>query len=145
MRYPVLASRGCEADHGLLYVVFGEFAFSLADQIDDSLMCIDILPPGGRSFAAHADSYPHKSKKWVKDFLGIIEEMRITGDPAQLQVKAEITVGERFTVTRFGCIAHFLHDGLQSSHICTGSCRKVTCHSFQAGPNLVELNNIFPI
>jgi hypothetical protein len=27
-----------------LYVVFGEFALSLADQIDDSLMCIDILP-----------------------------------------------------------------------------------------------------
>jgi hypothetical protein len=52
MRYPVLASRGCEADHGLLYVVFGEFALSLADQIDDSLMCIDILPTGGPSLAA---------------------------------------------------------------------------------------------
>jgi hypothetical protein len=52
IRYPVLASHGCEADHGLLYVVFGEFAFSLADQIDDSLMCIDILPPGGPSLAA---------------------------------------------------------------------------------------------
>jgi hypothetical protein len=24
--------------------MFGEFAFSLADQIDDSFMCIDILP-----------------------------------------------------------------------------------------------------
>jgi hypothetical protein len=40
------------ADHGLLYVVFGEFAFSLADQIDDSSMCIDILSPGGASLAA---------------------------------------------------------------------------------------------
>jgi hypothetical protein len=52
IRYPVLASHGCEADRGLLYVVFGEFALSLADQIDDSLMCIDILPLGGPSLPA---------------------------------------------------------------------------------------------
>src|SRR5882757_6411307 len=116
MRYPVLASRGCEADHGLLYVVFGEFAFSLADQIDDSLMCIDVLPPGGRSLAAYADSHPHTREEGLKDFLRVVEEMGITGDPAKLQVKVEITVGERFTVTCFGCIAHFLHDGPQSSH-----------------------------
>jgi hypothetical protein len=31
MRYPVLASRGCEAEHGLLYVVLGEFGFSLSE------------------------------------------------------------------------------------------------------------------
>ena len=122
--------------------MFGEFAFSFADQIDDSLMCIDILPPGGRSLAAHADSHPHKSEEGLKDFLGIVEEVGITGDPAKLQVKAEITVGERFTVTRFGCIAHFLHDGPQSSHIGTGSSRKITCHSFEPCANLVELNNI---
>jgi hypothetical protein len=31
MRYPVLASRGWEADHGLLYVVLREFGFSLSE------------------------------------------------------------------------------------------------------------------
>jgi hypothetical protein len=45
MRYPILASRGCEAEHGLLYAVLGEFGFSFSDRIDDALMCIDIMPP----------------------------------------------------------------------------------------------------
>ena len=41
--------------------MFGEFAISLADQIDDSLMCIDFLP--GRPFLG---SNKDKSSQWFR-------------------------------------------------------------------------------
>jgi hypothetical protein len=120
--------------------VLGEFGFSLSDQIDDALMCIDILLPSGRSLPAHTDSHSHKSEEGPKNFLGIAEEMGITGDPAKLQVKTEIAICQRVTVTCIRRITHVLHDGLQVGNIGAGSSGKITRHSFEpcANPGRVE-------
>jgi hypothetical protein len=123
--------------------VLGEFGFSLPDQIDDALMCVDILPPSGGSLPVHTDPHSHKSEEGPENFLGIAEEMGITGDPAKLQVKTEIAICQHFTVTCIGRIAHVLHNGLQVRNIGAGSSGKITGHSFEPCANLVELNNIF--
>ena len=101
MLYPVLASRGREAGHRLFYVVLGEIGFSVLNQIDDTLMRVYILPPRGGSLAAYTDSHSHKCEEGPKNLLGVVEEVRIAGNPAELEVKLEIQIRERLTVARF--------------------------------------------
>jgi hypothetical protein len=55
MLYPVLASRGREAGHRLFYVVLREIGLSVLNQIDDTLMRVDIPSPSGRSLASEHD------------------------------------------------------------------------------------------
>src|ERR1700733_419149 len=101
MLNPVLASRGREAGHGLFYVVFREIGFSVLNQIDDTLMRVDILSPGGGPLAAYTDPHSHKCEEGSKNLLSMAEEMWIAGNSAEFEVKLKVQIRERLTVPRF--------------------------------------------
>src|SRR5580658_9091595 len=143
MLYPVLACRGREAGHRLFYVVLREIGFSVLNQIDDTLMRVDILPPGGGPLAAYTDSHSHKCEEGSKNLLSVAEEMRIAGNFAEFKVKLKVQICKRLTVPRFGSTSHPLHDGLQLGDVGADGCGEISCHPFEARADLVKLDNIF--
>src|ERR1700693_1043568 len=75
--FPVVASRLCESFHGLLYVLFSEFAFPFAQQIDDPLMRFQISIPGRGPLPACGHTHPDKCEEWQQYPPCVCNEVRI--------------------------------------------------------------------
>ena len=95
--------------------MLSEFRFAIANQIDDSLMGFDILPPGRSPAAIGAHSETDECKEGPEKFLRIGQNMRISGDAGELQVESKIAIRQSFAIVSLRRTSHFPYDLLETA------------------------------
>ncbi len=79
---PIAVCRFRKARHRPANVLFGNFTFALANQIDDALVRLQIAVPGRGVLFAGDDTNAGECEKWQQNAAGMLDQVRISRNPA---------------------------------------------------------------
>lgn len=139
---PVGTRRLGKALHRPVQILPGNVALTFADQINNPLMSFQVFTPHRGLLMTGRYAHANEGKKRQQNAAGMLQQKRIAGNLAKVQMKLKIAIQQSFAMTCIRGLAHSVNGKLQWGKVGLGGRRQAGCQSFERATKLVKVHYV---